>query len=243
MAANNRHGYAWDGTKWIDLGQLGVAGPEGTKWRVGGGGTSGMRPGDLYVDLNNDVHVVQPNGQAGPAVVSLGGPKGATGDTGSVGPTGPQGPRGNTGPVSNVPGPVGHIGPTGPMGQGITVKGTVANAGVLPAGALVGDTYVTMNDNHGHVSDGAGGWVDIGPLRGPQGLTGATGPAGVAGIQGGQGQDGQDGPTGPTGPTGDTGENARVHGDQHGARCWRTVTNLLGGTVTFKSGDIVLVIP
>jgi hypothetical protein len=119
----------------------------------------------------------------------------------SVGPVGP------TGPTSTVPGPtgptgsIGFTGPTGPTGpggndgSGVTILGSLANTGLLPAsGNTLGDAYVISGNLH--VWDGTA-WQNVGPIVGP---TGATGPTG---------QRGSDstvvGPTGPTGPTGPIG--------------------------------------
>ena len=105
--------------------------------------------------------------------------------------------------------PRGDTGATGPMGQGIVIKGSVANHAALPAsGNTSGDVWVTTDTGHGWAWNGTV-WVDIGPIQGP---VGATGPPGTPGPTGPPGADstvpgptGAQGPQGPQGPTGPTG--------------------------------------
>ena len=119
----------------------------------------------------------------------------------SVGPVGPTGPTstvaGPTGPTGSIgfTGPTGPTGPGGSDGSGVTILGSLANTGLLPAsGNTIGDAYVISGNLH--VWDGTA-WQNVGPIVGPTGPTGPTG------------QRGSDstvvGPTGPTGPTGATG--------------------------------------
>ena len=92
-------------------------------------------------------------------------------------------------------------GPAGPAGEGVSLKGSVANFVSLPGGASAGDLYVTLDTGDGYVSDGAGGWDNVGPIQGPagpagaDGADGATGPAGPEGPQGPAGANGLDGPS------------------------------------------------
>ena len=147
------------------------------------------------------------------------GPTGATGDEGPTGPTGSAGSAGPTGPTGSASTVAGPTGPTGAQGSGIAYKGTVADAAALPpSGNAVGDAYVTEDNSHLWVWDGAQ-WVDNGAVSftgptgptgtagaaGPTGPTGDTGPAGSAGPTGPTGTTGAAGPTGPTGATGDVG--------------------------------------
>jgi len=115
--------------------------------------------------------------------------------------------------------------PTGTTIGGINpgtliIKGSVANTGLLPTNASIGDTYIIGNNlwvamiaNPPNVS----GWSNIGGVQGPTGATGigsntgATGPRGLvgftgltgpSGLQGPQGTQGIQGLTGLTGPTG-----------------------------------------
>ena len=128
------------------------------------------------------------------------GPRGAVGTQGVAGPVGPAGPQGATG-AAGQQGPTGAQGAQGPqglkgdIGEGLHVTGSVAEAADLPDDAEVGDAYIVTADGHLHVWDGEG-WVDAGPVRGPQGAQGVAGPQGV------QGPAGSAGPTGPAGADG-----------------------------------------
>jgi hypothetical protein len=66
-------------------------------------------------------------------------------------------------------GPKGDPGPPGPPGPGITMKGTVATVGDLPAtGNKQGDTYIVSSDGSMQVWDGTK-WVSGGPVGGTGG--------------------------------------------------------------------------
>jgi len=182
-----------------------------------------------------------PAGQDGADGVD--GVDGAQGPAGNDGADGATGPTGQTGAVGAT-GQTGSQGASGADGTSISVLGTVANCSGLPtSGNTSGDLYVLDADDAG-CSYGAGTagdgyvwtsgntWLNIGPLRGPQGIqgvqgaqgaqgapgvNGSNGEQGIQGIQGIQGQAGQNGsngaqgetgaigPTGPTGPTGPIG--------------------------------------
>lgn len=122
------------------------------------------------------------------------GPQGPAGPSGDVGPQGPQGIQG----VQGVQGPTGATGPQGPTGPagadgtGITLKGTLANTGLLPpSGNTLGDAYLIS----GNIWIWTGSaWTDGGTIQGPTGPTGATGATG---------------PTGPKGDKGDTGDTGQ----------------------------------
>jgi hypothetical protein len=117
------------------------------------------------------------------------GPQGPTGPTSTEpGPTGPTGATGFTGPT-------GPTGPAGVDGSGISILGTLANAGLLPdPGVAINDAYLIDGDLY--IWDGSD-WNNVGQIQGP---TGPTGPTGVRGDD-----STVPGPTGPTGPTGATG--------------------------------------
>ena len=101
-----------------------------------------------------------------------------TGEGGATGPAGPQGPAGND-------------------GTSINILGTVSTSTSLPtSGNTVGDLYITDDTGDGWVWAASLAWINIGPLRGPQGIQGPAGTAGAAGATG---------PVGPTGATGATG--------------------------------------
>lgn len=130
------------------------------------------------------------------------GPAGPAGPQGAQGATGPSGPRGPEGPV----GPAGQTGPRGQDGTSVTIAGQVPTASGLPTGLGGGDVgtgYITADTGHLHVWSGSG-WVDAGPIRGPEG------PAGPQGERGAPGADGADGATGPVGPKGADGADGAV---------------------------------
>ena len=121
------------------------------------------------------------------------GPQGPVGPQGSVGPQGPQGIQGVQG-VQGATGATGPQGPTGPAGAdgtGITLKGTLANTGLLPpSGNTLGDAYLIS----GNIWIWTGSaWTDGGTIQGPTGPTGATGATGATGPKGDKGDTGSAG--------------------------------------------------
>lgn len=74
------------------------------------------------------------------------------------------------------PGAKGDKGDQGIPGPGLAIKGSVPTASALPASGALGDTYITLDDQHGWVWGGTQ-WIDLGPIRGPQGSQGDPGPA------------------------------------------------------------------
>jgi hypothetical protein len=106
-------------------------------------------------------------------------------------------------------GEVGPIGPTGAQGTSITVKGSVATVGDLPAtGNSLNDAYIVSSTGNLYVWNGSI-WVNAGPIVGPTGPQGNLGPTGPQGITGPQstvlGPTGPQGDLGPTGPQGNVG--------------------------------------
>jgi len=100
--------------------------------------------------------------------------------------------QGNTGAQGPV-GPAGTQGEAGANGTSIKILGTVANCVGLPTSDnTIGDVYILDADDPG-CSYGAGlagdgytwtaesTWLNVGPLRGPQGIQGPTGPQGIQG--------------------------------------------------------------
>ena len=66
----------------------------------------------------------------------------------------------------------------GPQGEGLTILGTVANEAALPpTGNEINDAYITADNGHLWIWEGAS-WIDVGEIRGPQGLPGEGVPAG-----------------------------------------------------------------
>lgn len=169
-------GYAWDGSMFVNVGPIqGPAGPQGSQGDAGSQG---------------------PQGDQGPV-----GMNGSDGSQGPQGNAGPQGPQGDAGPQ-------GSDGPQGPAGQdgtGISIQGTVATIGDLPAvNNEAGDLYIVSADGNGYVWDGSM-FVNVGQIQGPQGPQGDAGPQGPTGMNGSDGIDGALGPQGNTGPQGDAG--------------------------------------
>ena len=126
--------------------------------------------------------------------VDVRGPQGVKGDQGDQGLQGLQG----------IQGIQGDKGDKGDDGTSVQLKGAVPDVVDLPAGAVDGDLYVVLATGDGYVRSG-GAWVNVGPIRGPQGAAGAPGADGAQGIQGIQGIQGAPGPKGDTGDTGPAG--------------------------------------
>lgn len=119
-------------------------------------------------------------------------------------------PPGETGPV----GPEGPQGPQGPQGIGLTLLGTLASTGDLPAsGNTAGDGYLISGNLH--VWDGTA-WENVGNIQGPAGPTGPTGATGATGPAG------DTGATGATGATGPAGTNANIQAVVHGSTAGTT---------------------
>lgn len=89
--------------------------------------------------------------------------------------------------------------------NGVTIKGQVSTADLLPETASTGTAYLVGNDLY--IWTGTA-WANCGAIRGPQGPAGpqgVEGPAGPTGPEGPAGPEGMQGPTGPQGPAGATG--------------------------------------
>ena len=129
--------------------------------------------------------------------------------------------QGNTGTVADflnsligAPGAQGATGPAGAQGvpgnDGTSIKiiDTVSScAGMVISGRDIGDMYIlgsndpsctygAGNAGDGYVFTEAGTFVNIGPIRGPQGVQGPAGAQGIQGIQGLQGIQGVAGQNG-----------------------------------------------
>lgn len=129
--------------------------------------------------------------------------QGVQGIQGEQGERGPQGPQGIRGPQ----GPAGERGEKGNDGTSVTITGNVEDVSELPSGLTESDAgtgYITNNDGNLHVWSGTE-WVDVGPIRGPQGLRGEPGLDGEQGVPGERGPRGEVGPQGPEGPQGKPG--------------------------------------
>ena len=142
--------YVWNGTTWINVGQ--IVGPTGATGYTGATGPTGA-----------DSVVTGPTGSQGATgatgadstVTGPTGAQGATGPTGDVGATGATGadstvtgPTGATGADSTVTGPTGLQGATGATGADSTVTGPTGPSGADstvtgPTGATGADSAVT----------------------------------------------------------------------------------------------------
>ena len=174
--------------------------PEGT---IGEGFLVGN---NLYVwGIDNkwvDVGEIKgPQGEQG--IQGIPGPQGIEGPQGEMGPMGPTGPQGEVGPQGET-GPQGIQGEKGNDGTSVTILGNFNNyqelennhpEGSLGQSYLVGDNlYVWSSENNK--------WVNVGVIRGPQGVQGIQGEIGPTGPKGDKGDTGPIGPQGEAGPQG-----------------------------------------
>ena len=195
-----------------------------------------------------------PQGPAGPAGAD--GADGANGTNGTNGTNGADGADGAPGAngADGADGQDGAQGPAGADGTSIKILGTKTTVGDLPAtGNEIGDLWVIdqagggADAGDGYVWTAGGAWLNIGPLRGPQGIqgiagvngtngtngadgaTGATGPAGADGVDGVDGTNGTNGAPGDTGPQGPQGIQGPVGPS--------------GGVTSVTAGDNIVVTP
>ena len=103
----------------------------------------------------------------------------------------PQGEIGPTGPI----GPKGNIGPTGPQGENgtdgtsVTILGNYDSYNALTSAHPTGnpgDSYLVDTDLYVW-SEKSKSWINVGPIKGPQGKQGLKGDTGPEGPQGPQG--------------------------------------------------------
>ena len=147
--------------------------------------------------------------------------RGEKGDTGDTGPQGPQGIRGEKGDTGDT-GPQGAQGEKGETGDGFKVLDYYDDLSALEttiSNPNAGDAYgIGTSDPYDiYVYGETSGWVNNGPLHGPQGPQGEKGETGDAftydmftdeqleALTGPQGEKGDTGPQGPQGIQGDTG--------------------------------------
>jgi hypothetical protein len=139
---------------------------------------------------NNVVITTDPNSDPKSITISAiayTGSQGEVGFTGSIGFTGSQGIRGFTGSRGDIgftgsigfagsQGEVGFVGSQGSPGTGLKITGSATTATELPESYVgdIGDGYLTEDNGHLHVWLGSS-WLDVGPVRGPQGFTGSAG--------------------------------------------------------------------
>ena len=214
-----------------------------------------------------------PQGVAGPA--GQDGAPGANGSNGTNGTNGANGAPGSNGsdgvdgaPGSNgANGQDGAQGATGADGTSIEIQGTKPTVADLPAtGNTVGDLWI-IDQTGGGATAGDGyvwtvgnAWLNIGPLRGPQGIqgiagtngtdgaagtpgaTGAPGAGGADGTDGADGQDGTDGTDGAPGATGSPGQQGiqGLTGEPGGVTSILPGANIVLSDIT---GDVVVSAP
>jgi len=118
------------------------------------------------------------------------------GEAGARGFTGPQGPQGIQG-IQGIIGPQGIQGEKGDIGPRLSVRGAVISVENLPASNNEeGDIYIVTSSGDSYVwqdtpdGDSSFSWINIGPLKGPQGDQGPIGPQGDQGPIGPQGTSG-----------------------------------------------------
>jgi len=161
--------------------------------------------------LSQSGGLVGPTGpQGNPGVAGVAGAAGAAGANGTNGADGAPGTNGANG----ADGANGAQGVAGADGTSISILGTVANCAALPpTGNTIGDLYI-LDAADGGCPGGAGVagdgfvwtagnvWLNIGPIRGPQGTQGVTGTDGADGADGTDGNDGAAGAAGADGTDG-----------------------------------------
>lgn len=167
---------------------------------TGGTGSSGASAYDIWLEEGN-------TGTVQDFLNSLVGASGAQGPTGAAGANG----------LNGTDGQDGAQGAPGADGTSINIQGTKPTVGDLPLTGTLGDLWI-INTTGGGATAGDGyvwtasnTWLNIGPLRGPQGIqgvagvdgadgaAGAQGPQGIQGIQGLQGIQGIQGLPGADG--------------------------------------------
>ncbi len=140
-----------------------------------------------------------------------------SGESGAVGPAGPQGPAGND-------------------GTSINILGTVPTSASLPAsGNTVGDLYIADDTGDGWVWAANQTWVNIGPLRGPQGIQGTAGATGAPGAVGATGPTGATGPQGPQGIPG----SGVVSGTKDYISKFTSTTEI-GNSLAYEAGNKII---
>ena len=174
-----------------DKGDQGDQGPDGEQGLGFTGGSYNAATGIVTITSDDGIGITTTD------LRGADGEKGETGETGATGATGAQGPQG-------IQGIQGEQGIQGPSGSGITVTGSFSiselatlsssNFATLSSGSL----YVLSDSGEaaGHAVSGISGsigegllyngqpFVNIGPIRGPQGVQGPQGLQGDQGIQG-----------------------------------------------------------
>ena len=212
----------------------------------GSTGAAGASAYDLWITAGN-------SGTVADFLTSLVGASGSQGATGAAGPNGTNGTNGTNGNdgtngTNGTNGADGSQGAAGADGTSITIQGTKATVGDLPGTGALGDLWIidqtgsgaTAGD--GYVWTAGNVWLNIGPLRGPQGIQGI---AGVDGTNGNDGNDGTNGVNGTNGVAGAAGAqgiqgipgNQGAQGIQGNAGADGSTTELLTFTPGILFGD------
>ncbi|CAA9584342.1 MAG: Phage tail fiber protein [uncultured Truepera sp.] len=168
---------------------------------------------------SGDGYLISPNlwvwSEGSGAYLNAGPIQGPAGPAGSRGPVGAAGLPGAAG-ADGQPGPPGTDGLRGPQGlpgapsvkgddgAGLSIKGSFANSGQLPANGAPGDSYLITDDLWVWSSTNSA-FENVGRIQGPIGETGAQGVQGETGNQGPQGVQGLTGATGAAGTPGAAG--------------------------------------
>ena len=224
--------YEWTGDVWAPMG-----GGAGSMTNIVGTATVAFIDSVTGVTPVNDLWITStggslPTDSGGLTTVTYaagdGALKNAAGGWTNVGPIrGPEGPTGTAGldGVDGTDGAQGPIGPTGSQGlqgnKGIAsiIQGSDTYANILLKPAIESHIWISTTTNasppvavgDGLQSDGTV-WINIGQIKGDQGIQGPVGPQGPQGIQGIQGTPGTTGSTGATGPQGVQGEGVPAGG-------------------------------
>lgn len=181
------------------IGPIGVTGAIGAKGATGTTGLTGPIGLTGPQGAKGDTGVIGPTGTTGAI-----GPKGDIGLTGAIGPIGVTGAVGAKG-ATGTTGAIGPKGDTGATGAGLTILGSLASVGNLPAtGNKTGDAY--MVGTNMHVWNGTV-WQNMGSIQGPKGDTGDVGAKGATGTTGATGAIGPKGDKGDVGATGASAPN------------------------------------
>ena len=203
---------------WVNSGP--VQGPQGTQGIQGVKGDTGQQGIEGPTGPAGAPGIQGIQGNQGPV-----GPQGIQGDTGATGISGTAATvavdtttttdPGTDAKVTNVGnttnavlqfeiprGQQGLQGAPGADGTSIEVQGAVPSFANLPTNAQEGDLWIVEDEgNIGYVWTGSE-WLNVGPIRGPQGEQGEQGIQGIQGVQGEQGEQGVPGEQGPEGPQG-----------------------------------------
>jgi hypothetical protein len=256
----------------------GAQGPPGTDGAQGPEGPTGAQGPPGTDGAQGPQGPIGTTGAQGPPGTD--GAQGPAGPTGTTGAQGPQGDQGDPGTAARIVGEFGRTTTPANLPPGGLILANFDGAGRPPANyqmrdgeALIYSPLSEADPLWGHLFTFVttavvpAGWVDVGSIRGPQGVQGiqgtpgapggqgppgSAGPPGNDGPAGPQGIQGNDGAVGPQGPKGDQGDpgvgfddapnNTNAYGRQ--ALAWQPVLPLTGGTLNgatiFAAGGVTM---